>query len=509
MSLKKRINSLLNLLGLTIFLICITLSYIYIRVVTNVGIPIFPAHQPNPAWWNKTVPAQMRGENPARQKDRRIRSLQMPSGIKGGIMSIQEQINNLRNSITFKYDSINAILAGRSIDQLDGDEASKASRLMSEIEVLDLRTSNLELNQPTSRPIFDLGLDDGVRSGGKVFKSFADQIDAIVRAGKGLGVDSRLSKVATEYRAASGLSELVPADGGFLLEPTFSKDILMSAFTTGQIIRLVRQIPIATQTLMINALAETARTTGSRWGGITGFWAAEGGTKTPSAPKFRRMELSLKKMIGLCYSTDELLADAGTLQNILSQGFASEVQFMVEDAVINGTGVGQPLGIMNSGALIVVTRVGANAIAIGDIVNMWSRMINAQNAVWLTHSTVLPQIYQLQMTLGGAVSTPVFLPPGGLSQTPYSTLFGRPILTIEHCQSLGTKGDLILADMSQYVLAVHSSGLKTDSSMHVRFVNDETAFRFVFRCDGQPMFNVPITPFKGTTTLSPFVTLSV
>jgi HK97 family phage major capsid protein len=384
-----------------------------------------------------------------------------------------QQVQNLKNSIVMKTDQIEAILNGRDISTLDGDESMQVNRLMSQVEVIDLRLNSL----PTSSPIFDLG--GGFQSRGKVFKTFSDQISAIVRAGRGQEVDSRLAKVSTEYRAATGLSELVPAEGGFLLEPTYSNDILMSAYGAGNIIKLVKTIPIGTQQLFINAVAETSRATGSRWGGITGYWTNEAGAKTPSKPTFRRMELSLKKMIGLCYSTDELLADAATLESVLRQGFSDEITFMVEEAIFSGTGVGSPLGIMNSGALVSITRAGANAIAVADLVNMWSRIIGGANAVWLVHSTCLPQIYQLQMTLGATTSSPVFLPAGGLSSTPYSSIFGRPLLVTEHNAALGSKGDVLLVDLSQYVLATHSSGLKTDSSIHVRFVNDETCFRSI------------------------------
>jgi hypothetical protein len=49
--------------------------------------------------------------------------------------------------------------------------------------------------------------------------------------------------------------------------------------------------------------------------------------------------------------------------------------------------------------------------------------------------------------------------------------------------------------------------MESASSMHVRFLNDEMAFRITFRVDGHALWNSALTPFKGTNTLSPFVTL--
>ena len=66
--------------------------------------------------------------------------------------------------------------------------------------------------------------------------------------------------------------------------------------------------------------------------------------------------------------------------------------------------------------------------------------------------------------------------------------------------------DIVLADLSQYLL-IDKGGISAASSIHVRFLYDENVFRFIYRVDGQPIWNAPITPYKGAGTLSPFVTL--
>jgi HK97 family phage major capsid protein len=99
------------------------------------------------------------------------------------------------------------------------------------------------------------------------------------------------------------------------------------------------------------------------------------------------------------------------------------------------------------------------------------------------------------------------MPAGGASASPYSTLFGRPVIPIEQCATLGDKGDIILADMSQYAM-IDKGGLAAAQSIHVKFLYDENVYRFIYRTDGQPMWNVALTPYKGSNSLSPFVTLN-
>jgi HK97 family phage major capsid protein len=262
--------------------------------------------------------------------------------------------------------------------------------------------------------------------------------------------------------------------------------------------------------MTINGLDETSRVDGSRAGGIQSYWTGEANAKTGSKPKFRQIELKLNKLTGLCYATDELLEDASALEAVITDGFNKEFDFKITDAVINGTGVGQPLGILASGCLTTVNKEAGQAvdtIVYENIVKMWSRIMasSRSNAVWLINQDCEPQLHMMSLAVGTG-GVPVYMPAGGASQLPYSTLYGRPVLPIEQCSTLGDLGDIILSDFSNYIF-IDKGGLKKDVSMHVRFVYDESVFRFVYRCDGQPVLASEITPYKGTNTLSHFVTL--
>lgn len=319
------------------------------------------------------------------------------------------------------------------------------------------------------------------------------------------GIDERLY-------AATGASEGVLSDGGFLVQQDFSNEILRRANEMGQVQSRVRRIPISAGSngLKINAINETSRADGSRWGGVQVYWTCEAEEKTKSKPEFRQMELDLKKLAGLFYSTDELLADAAALQTIATEAFSEELNFKIEDAIFNGTGAGQMLGIMLGGGLITVLKeVGqpAATIVYDNVLKMWSRMHarSRPNSVWFIDQGIEPQLYKMSMAVGTGGS-PVYLPAGGASATPYASLFGRPVIPVEYCAALGTTGDICLFDLSQYLM-VDKGGLQTASSIHVRFVYDETVFRFVYRVDGQPIWNSALTPKSGGATQSPYVVL--
>ncbi len=289
--------------------------------------------------------------------------------------------------------------------------------------------------------------------------------------------------------------------------------MIKRTYETGLIINKCRRIPISGSAngLKVNALAETSRASGSRWGGILGYWLNEAGSKTASAPKFRQMELSLKKLIGLCYATDELLQDAQALESVIRQGFAEEFGFLLDDAVIRGTGVGQPLGITNSPCLVSFARATASVVSAADVINMWARLYSKSrtNSVWLINQEVEPQLIKMSLNLGGASAAGalVYMPPGGLSQAPYGTIFGRPVIPVEQCAALGTISDIILADFNEY-LVIDKGGMQSASSIHVSFTTDQSVFRFVYRVDGQPTWNNTLTPYKGSNTQGPFIMMS-
>lgn len=337
----------------------------------------------------------------------------------------------------------------------------------------------------------------------KRFATFGEQLLAAYRAATPGGkTDERLTT-----RVANGLNETTPSDGGFLVQQDFVKELLKRTYETGILASKVKKIPITTNAngLKINAVDEDSRGNGSRWGGVQTYWESEADEHTGSKPKFRQIELSLKKLTGLCYATDELLQDAAALEAVIRQAFAEEFGFKMDDAILDGSGEGEPLGILKSGALIKVEKEKdqKEIVTVENLIKMWNRLWSKSraNAVWYINQEIEPHLYTLKLG-----DKPVYVPAGGISEKPYGTIFGRPVVPLEQCNAAGEVGDIVLADVGQYLL-IDKGGVKAASSIHVRFLYDENVFRFIYRADGKPIWNKPLTPYKGKSTISPFVTL--
>ncbi len=338
------------------------------------------------------------------------------------------------------------------------------------------------------------------------FRSFGDQMKSIVRAGTpGEKTDPRLFEVRS-----TGLEEGTPSLGGFLLQTEFSSELIGSLYRPDRLPGLVRKATLtgAASKYTQPGFDESSRANGSRWGGIQAFYEGEGEEKTASKPKFKKIEMSLVKLIGLCYATDELVEDSTQLGGYLREAFRAEFDFKLTNSILNGTGAGQPLGVLNGGCLVTISKEtgqSSDTIVWNNIKKMLARFrpMNPNRAVWITNIDCLPELLSLYMPVGTG-GVPVYQ-PASQAAGGYNQLVGFPVIYSEAAPTVGDKMDLLLMDPTAYLLIDKAPGLQTAVSIHVRFIYDEQVFRFVYRHNGQPLFSSAIVPFKGSDSVSPFV----
>jgi len=248
------------------------------------------------------------------------------------------------------------------------------------------------------------------------------------------------------------------------------------------------------------------------FGGITAQWINEAGNLSSSTnePTFAQVRLDAKKLTGYTVVSNELLNDSAfALEALLTGLFRDAISYFEDDAFINGSGAGQPLGVLNADALVTVakeTGQAATTIVWENIVKMFSRMMpqSLGRAVWIAHQDTIPELATMSLNVGTGGSA--VWNANGVGALP-ATLLGRPIIYSEKAQTLGTAGDIYFVDLGQYLIGDRQV-LTIDSSPHVKFINDQSVFRFVSRLDGRPWLDSALTPRNGSNTLSPFVNLA-
>lgn len=333
------------------------------------------------------------------------------------------------------------------------------------------------------------------------FSTLGEFLQAVAMAAVSGSPDTRLEFAAV----ATGLGEKIPSEGGIVVPESFAEVLWQATLDTGQILSRCGRQPITRgDKISIPAIDESSRADGSRFGGVSLGWVDEGATPTATKPKYRGLTLKPKKLLGVTYASDELLADAPALESWLTRTFGLEASFVIEDSIVNGTGIGRPLGILNSGALITVDPESGQAVQSvtnANLIAMAARLWGPSHrtAIWLTGNEAYKQL--MNGTFGVGVGPIVTTSPGGTR-----TILQMPVALCEYTQPTGDTGDVILADFSQYLIGEIAPEFL--SSLHVRFVEDEAAFRFRWRIDGQPAWKSPLTPKNSTITESAFIALA-
>jgi HK97 family phage major capsid protein len=430
------------------------------------------------------------------------------------MLAVQEQIDALLAKEQLSADDRAEVKTLETkFEKLSADKASAEALAAEDVAARERSRKRAEmLNAGTGRKTQPDGLVTKhlPQSKEPKFDCLGDQLQAI--AGVALsGRDNPMLKWESLAPATGSAVAGVASDGGYLIQKDFSTALLGKMNELGQVKGQVTTIGISANSdgLQLPALDETSRATGSRWGGVQVYWGAEADAATAKKPKFRMMDLNLHDLIGLAYASNRLLRDASAVGAVFSQAFSEEMNFMIENALIRGTGAGQPLGILNAGCTVSVTSETnqlAATVVYENLLKMHARLWarSRPNARWYVNQDVEPQLDLLYHAVGTGG-----IPAGFIAQGPdgVTRIKGIPVVPVEYCSTLGTVGDIILADLSQMV-AIDKDAMSSESSIHVRFTTNENTFRFIYRYDAQPTWSSALTPYKGSNTLSPFVTLA-
>lgn len=301
----------------------------------------------------------------------------------------------------------------------------------------------------------------------------------------------------------------VPSDGGFLIPETLRSELLRVALESALVRSRARVIPMETLTVPFPMLDSTSNAS-NVFGGVTAYWTEEAASMTDTSPTFGRIKLEAKKLTAYSEIPNELFADSIiSLEMFINEIFPEAIAWFEDVAFISGSGVGEPLGFLNSACMVSVTKEtgqAADTIVWENLVKMYARMLptSLASCVWFANIDTFPELATMSLSVGTGGSA-IWL-QNGVSAAPM-TILGRPVIFTEKLPTLGDAGDIVLADLSYYLVGDRQT-LQADTSPHYRFQTDVTAMRFIERLDGRAWLQSAITPNQGTNTLSPFVQLA-
>lgn len=356
-------------------------------------------------------------------------------------------------------------------------------------------------------------IEDDPKGGYKDTNELFREIKRISEPGEVL--DDRLKFMRHQsIKAPSGNSEVTGSAGEFLVAPEFSNRWLQREGVGLGIIAQTDSYTLTGNSLEVIGMIDHDRSsTTYRHGGVIAYWVGEGNQITSSQLKFRKVAFKLKKLGALAYVTDELMEDTANYGQKLDEKASAAIVDELEEKLFFGNGVGCPLGACAAPATVSVTKETSQAtdtIMTENVSKMYQGLPSSSKGRANVYYNDECFVQLMALNMGGTTTTsgafahvPTFMPPGGISQAPYGSIFGRPAIPTDHCSALGDAGDIAMIDWSQYGFASKGT-VQTAMSIHLRFDYAETAFRFTYRVDGRPLWDTVLTPRKGSIELSPF-----
>jgi len=391
--------------------------------------------------------------------------------------------------------------ATERIQALEELQKEKARTISAVVVSETVEASEIEVSEPNF-----------IKDPKKGFSGVREYLSAVQKHGELNGrtpADERLAYLLPKYSGAVGSDEQMlssDAYGGFLVPTGLAPGVLSIAPEDDILGPLVQRVPLDVPRVEFNARVDKNHTS-SVAGGITFTRTPETTAGTSSRMQFEQIVLDAKELVGLTYAANRVLTySPSSFVAMLQAGFSQALTGKLTDERINGSGTGQFQGVLASPALISQAEESTQTnatIIYENVINMRARCWGYNRAVWLGNHDILPQLMTMNFT--SSAIAPIWQP--SLREDHPDMLLGRPIIFTEFCQTLGTVGDLILANMSQYLEGTLQP-LDSAESIHVRFENRETAFRFTIMNDARGAWTAALTPAKSSTTLSPFVALA-
>ncbi len=243
------------------------------------------------------------------------------------------------------------------------------------------------------------------------------------------------------------------AAGGFALAQGLSPFVADRARTTMGPCDLFHWWPVKERQFSIPAVSEASLADGSRFGGFTGTWVGNADITVPAAVdgKLSNAVFTQERLLISTVVSRDVWSDSALLAQWLSYAATAEIRNKIEIAVINGNNLGIA-GIVNEPCTVTTLKgaTSANQISAANIDAMYAALAegNTENAVWHCNKNTLNVIDQLAVS--GQWPENIYISAGKYGNQ-HSLIKGKPVLPMPWCAAVGTIGDIILVDWSDYV----------------------------------------------------------
>lgn len=327
-------------------------------------------------------------------------------------------------------------------------------------------------------------------SGG--FESFGSYLTCVAAAFTKGRYDDRLAQFDTSNgQISAAQSSDSGSEGGFLVPDLFRAELEISSRRRVPWLDLIETIQVEGNNLVIPVLGNADESAG-KTAAVSLSRTQEGDTITTDTYTLKSLSLRLSTAASLIEVPNVLLdASAISMDRVVGDIFAQQIALTRARDFLTGSGAGEPKGVLTGSDLTTVsTSTGSADLQYEDVCAMRERLEpgGGDTAVWLAHPSTYSKIAVFEVS-GNPVWNANTTASGG-----FETLLGLPLFFTDGAKvSVGTVGDIVLANLNQYRYIQDRQGPVIDVSTHLRFDKNTTIFRLRLNDDGAPWRNSQYT----------------
>ncbi len=310
---------------------------------------------------------------------------------------------------------------------------------------------------------------------------------------------------ASFLRSVKNEWSMTPGSGGGYAVPVQFRETLLQLGAESSIVRpLATVLPAGDPPDAEITMPALAQGDAGVFGGVELQWIGEGELKPETSASLREIKLEPQEVAGHTVITDKLLRNWATASTYIEALFNGARAAGEDYAFLRGDGNAKPKGVTNGAGTIAVNRKTAGKFQFDDVVKMYAALVPeaVPGAIWVINQSLMPQVAALK----DESNNTIFI-RGDITRGMPSTLMGLPVRFTGRTPVAGTKGDVILANFSYYLIK-DGSGPFVAASEHVLFRQNKTVIKCFWNVDGQGWVNQPLLLEDGSTKVSPYVVLN-
>lgn len=289
----------------------------------------------------------------------------------------------------------------------------------------------------------------------------------------------RMSK-ALEGKA---MTEGSDANGGYLVTPEISSELITLREQAAVLRGLFSKINVTSDSLQIASVT----------GGLVAGWVAELATKPSADLTFGQITAGVFTGAGLGVVSNQLLSDARpSIDGLITSDLAKRLATLEEVAFLNGTGTGQPLGLLNTPGVGTVSLTSTDEQDLLDAIVEAIVDVQTDYQGNPSHIVMHPRTWARLITARESTSPSTYLIGAGSTAfgrrgndpLPAGELFGLPVVLTKNVPTnlgAGTNESRVIVGNFSEALILDRQGVTVDESPHVYFTSNQTVFRAEMR----------------------------